>query len=147
MKNNRSGSFIYLLERTLRQSKSVFQEMLNAKKADITVDQWIVMEEISRKNEVSQSELAKLSAKDPASITRILALLEEKKLVQRTASASDKRKIQVRLTSKGKATLARCAKCVDQFREVAGKNITQAELNHQREILNKFYENCGGKEL
>lgn len=146
MKTNhsRSNSLIWLLERTLRQSRQALLAEFKKNKVRISIDQWLILQQISITPMQNQQEIARLSAKDPASVTRILMLMEKKKWVIRTADKNDKRSIKVSLTTEGKRVLQQCAKSVDKFRLYASKGISQDELNVQKTVLDKLFANCGG---
>jgi DNA-binding MarR family transcriptional regulator len=145
MKHARSNSFVYLLERTLRQSRALLQQELSASGNPITVDQWLVLQQVSAANDQNLKEVSAMTAKDPATVTRIVALLEKKKLVSKRADKTDKRSIIISVTPAGKKLLQECARNVDRFRKAAGKGLTQDELNLLRGVMDKLFENCGGR--
>lgn len=141
----RSNSLIHLLERTLRQSRQALHAEFKKNKLRISVDQWLILQQVSVSPGQNQQEIARLSAKDPASVTRILALMEKKKWVSRSVSKNDKRSIRVSVTAEGKRVLLQCTKGVEKFRLYAAKGISQDELNIQKIVLDKLFENCGGR--
>lgn len=141
----RSNSIIYLIERTLRQTRMLLQHAFDESNLKISVDQWIVLTQISQGDGQNQRHVADMTAKDPASITRILELLEKQKLVKRISDKTDKRSSLVAVTPTGKKMLANCAKKVDGFKRVAGKGISTKEFNDLKVTLDKLYENSGGK--
>ena len=145
MKNLRSNSLVYLLERTLRQTKFSLQQLLDKHANGISVDHWIVLQQIGADNGQNLAKIAASTAKDPASITRITRHLAEMKLVARTRQKNDQRNFYVTVTPAGKKMLRDCEKAISKFRTIAGKGLTQEELNHQKKILDKLFENCGGK--
>ena len=142
--HSRSNSFIWLLERTLRQSRQALLAEFKKNKVRISIDQWLILQQISVTPQQNQQEIARHSAKDPASVTRILLLMEKKKWVNRSADKNDKRSIKVSLTAEGKRVLLQCTKSVDKFRLYASKGISQDELNVQKTVLDKLFANCGG---
>ena len=142
--NPRSSSIIYLIERTLRQTRMLLQRAFDEGHLSISVDQWIVLNQISIKSAQNQRSIAEMTAKDPASITRILELLEKQKLVKRIADKQDMRSSLVEITPAGKKVLSSCGKKVESFRKVAKKGITQNELNCLKGSLDKLFENSGG---
>jgi MarR family transcriptional regulator for hemolysin len=143
--HSRSNSIIYLIERTLRQTRMLLQHAFDESKLKISVDQWIVLSQISQGEGQNQRHIADMTAKDPASITRILELLEKQKLVKRIADKADKRSSLVAVTPAGKKMLSNCAKKVERFKKVAGKGISSTDFNELKETLDKLYENSGGK--
>jgi MarR family transcriptional regulator, transcriptional regulator for hemolysin len=143
-KHARSNSLVYLLERTLRFTRGALQQEFNAN-VKISVDQWLILQQVSLSPGSNQNDIAEACAKDPASVTRMLNLLGKKKLIVRKADKNDKRSYLLVVTPAGKKTLAQCHAAVDRFRKIAGKGISQEELNLLRKSLDKFFENCGGR--
>ncbi len=142
--HSRSNSIIYLIERTLRQTRMLLQHAFDEGKLKISVDQWIVLSQIAQGDGQNQRHIADMTAKDPASITRILELLEKQKFIKRIADKADKRSSIVVVTPNGKKILGNCSKKVARFKTVAGKGISQKELNSLQETLDKLFENSGG---
>ncbi|MBI3511217.1 MAG: MarR family transcriptional regulator [Bacteroidetes bacterium] len=145
MKHARSSSLLYLLERTLRQARGSLQGSFREKKLDISVDQWIILSFIAEHDAPSQRMIAQGTAKDPASVTRIVDILEKKKFAQRSEVKSDKRQFRIMITPSGKKMITQCRICLEKFRKKSGKGIVQAELNDQGKILDRIYFNCGGR--
>ncbi|MCX6312282.1 MAG: MarR family winged helix-turn-helix transcriptional regulator [Bacteroidetes bacterium] len=146
-KHSRSNSLVYLLERTLRQTRMLLQNLFDEGKLKITVDQWIVLSQVGQSAKQNQRQIAAMVAKDPASITRILDLLEHQKLVKRIADKGDLRNSFVMITAAGKNMLKSCNEKVIRFKKVAGKGLSQDDLNHLKTILDNLFENSGGKLL
>lgn len=146
-KHSRSNSLVYLLERTHRQAKLSLQREFDAAGLKISVDQWIVLARIAERPNQNHKQLADSTAKDPASITRILSLLIKQKLAKKSPDKKDSRSLLVEITPAGKTMLAGCAKQTEAFRKTAGKGLTQEDLNHLRKLLDMLYENSGGRLL
>ncbi len=144
-KHSRSNSLVYLLERTLRQTRMLLQKAFDEGKLKISVDQWIVLSQVSQKTNQNQRQIAEMVAKDPASITRILDLLEKQKLVKRSADKRDLRNSIISITTAGEKMLKSCSDKVVRFKKVAGKGLSQDDLNHLKTILDNLFENSGGK--
>ena len=141
-KHSRSNSLVYTLERTNRQVKLCLQQQFGR---GITVDQWIVLSEIAAKPGQNNRMLAESTAKDPASITRIIALLVKKKLVKKAPGKNDKRSALAVITPAGKKVLESCALHTDNFRKITGKGLSQPDLNQLRHLLDLLFENSGGR--
>lgn len=67
--------------------------------------QLIILRELSRLGEVSGSELAKAVSLSLATVTGILTRLENRGLISRRRSSSDKRRVMVRATSEAERIL------------------------------------------
>ncbi|CAN5321812.1 hypothetical protein BH09BAC5_BH09BAC5_25800 [soil metagenome] len=144
-KHSRSNSLVYLLERTHRQAKLLLQHEFEAAGLTISVDQWIVLNRVAEISGQNQKQIADATAKDPASITRIIRLLLQQKLVTKTASKNDQRSILIFISPTGKRMLEISTKRAKNFKSIAGKGMSQEELNALRTLLDKIFENAGGK--
>ena len=71
----------------------------------LTGPQLIVLQEISRREEVSAGEIAKAISLGQATVTGILERLENRGLIVRQRSNSDKRRVLVQATSASKQLL------------------------------------------
>lgn len=146
-KHSRSNSLVYLLERTHRQAKQLLQREFDASELNISVDQWIVLARVAERPGQNHKQLADSTAKDPASITRIISLLLKQKLVKKTPDKKDQRSSLLNITPAGKSILSGCTKKAETFRKSAGKGLSQEDLNQLRKLLDTLYENSGGKLL
>jgi DNA-binding MarR family transcriptional regulator len=146
-KHSRSNSMLYMLERTVRQFRLDLQQFLNAVVADITVEQWMLLSEISLHSGIGNLDLAKRLAKDPAAVSRSCELLVEKKLIKTQDHKTDSRKKMILITPKGQQLLNKCEKEVERFRKNVTKGISQDELNQVASTLDKLFYNSGGVEV
>ncbi len=144
MSNQRSGSVVFLLDRTLRQLRFSLQSHFNEKKVNLSVDQWIILNETHNSGNVAHHILAERAAKDPASVTRIVHTLEKLKMVTRTISDKDQRVSLLKVTAAGKKELSRAESAVQAYRKMALKGITKEELVPVKKLLDKLFENTGG---
>ncbi len=144
-KHSRSNSLVYLLERTHRQAKQLLQNEFDASGSTISVDQWIVLSRVGEYQGQNHKQIADSTAKDPASITRIIALLFKQKLVKKTPDKKDQRSSLLTITPAGRAVLNGCAKKAEAFRKTAGRGMSQEDLNQLKKLLDTLYENSGGK--
>ena len=53
----------FVIERTQRRMKQNFQRLLKEAETDITVDQWVLLQELNKENSISQLELAQRAYK------------------------------------------------------------------------------------
>jgi DNA-binding MarR family transcriptional regulator len=136
-----------MLERTVRQFRLDLQQFLNAVGADITVEQWMLLSEISLHSGIGNLDLAKRLAKDPAAVSRSCELLVEKKLIKTQDHKTDSRKKMILITPKGQQLLNKCEKEVESFRKNVTKGISQDELNQVASTLDKLFYNSGGVEV
>jgi MarR family transcriptional regulator, transcriptional regulator for hemolysin len=145
MSNNRSGSVVFLLDRTLRQLRSSLQQHFNERDIQLSVDQWIVLNEAENSGLISQKALADRVAKDPASVTRIVHGLEKNKLIVRVKNENDQRMALLKVTAQGKREVAKSLAAVQAYRKAALKGISKEELGPVKIVLDKLFENTGGQ--
>ena len=87
--------------------KTYFQNRMKENGLDVTPEQWAVMKAISELPDGSQTDIARLSLKDKANVTRILDCLQKKGYVVREAAPDDRRAVRLRLTVSGAEVLDR----------------------------------------
>jgi DNA-binding MarR family transcriptional regulator len=133
--------FIYLLERTERQMKRYANAELKAAGIEISSEQWVLLKRIGERALINQRELAELSFKDPASVTRTLDLLEKNGLVRRVDVAGDRRAYNLILTEAGTALVERITPVAQAVRAHGLRGISADELAQFKKTLNKIYEN------
>lgn len=145
MSNQRSGSVVFLLDRTLRQLRFSLQYHFNELDVALSVDQWLVLNEAQSSGMVSQKVLADRVAKDPASVTRIVHSLVKSKFIARVTSEKDQRISLLKVTPAGKKELSKSQVAIQQYRKLALKGISKEELSPVKALLDKLFENTGGK--
>lgn len=131
----------FLLEQTVRQMRGYAQRQLDTLQTGITVDQWVLLKIIEERKQISQVELAQVSQKDTASITRILDLLQKKGLIQRIDDEHDRRKYMISLTTEGVEFVMRNLPFVNQIRSQIVQGLSQEEIRTLKDILDKIRQN------
>ncbi|MDR0911073.1 MAG: MarR family transcriptional regulator [Methanobrevibacter sp.] len=91
------------------------QKKLN--KTDLLWDQWIVLSQVSRHEGTNQKNIAKISLKNEASLTRTINFLEKRNLVKRELSKKDKREFLIYLTDDGRKTVEECEKIMNNVQK------------------------------
>ncbi len=133
--------YVYLLERTARQFQRYAQAVMAENGIYISGEQWVVIKRISENEGISQREIAHLTYKDPASVTRMLDLMENEKLVKREKSTKDRRVYALYLTSKGKSLVEKMTPIAQQARAHGLSGINEADAAKLKVMLNKIYQN------
>ena len=77
---------------------------------DLTLTQWSALVTVETHEPVRIGDLAEREGVSAATATRVVAMLEERGLVQRSADVSDRRSWRVSLTDAGRRQLARMRK-------------------------------------
>jgi len=98
------------------------------KEYDITTEQWATLSRLYNIEGCNQKKLAEVSSKNGATITRLLNVLEDKKLVKRKNSPNDKREYLIYLTKKGKNTYKNARKVAVDHNHELESILTKQEL-------------------
>jgi DNA-binding MarR family transcriptional regulator len=133
--------YIFLAEKMVKNYKQGSQNILNELKTGITVDQWVVLKYIGENDGSNQVDIAKSSAKDAPTTTRIIDQLVRKKLVQRKSDVSDRRKFKVMITEKGENLVKKIVPKILKHRHHTIKNIKETELKTFISTLKKMLNN------
>lgn len=108
---------------------------------DLTTEQYAVLVQLWEGEGVSQSTLAELLLKDKPNITRIIAKVERKGLVQRDRDPDDRRSYQVHLTPAGRELQDVVMPVVYELREQAYHGLDKTRQNELRRLLDTIFRN------
>jgi DNA-binding MarR family transcriptional regulator len=131
----------YIIERTAKRLKRAFQQTLASLEADITVDQWVVLDLVQKHMGMSQQEIAAATAKDRPTVTRIIDKLEIKQLVERKGIQEDRRKYGIYATSQGAAKVAQLMPKVEEFRLAHFEGLDDSDVEDLLRIMDKINNN------
>lgn len=138
------NAYSFLLDRTARRVKQYAQQRFKEMGFNITVDQWLVLKQLHENKRIKQSELAELVFKDNPTLTRIIDLLCEKGLAERTMHPGDRRCFMVSLTTKGKKNVQELLPRIQDVRLKAWEGLSGKDFNQFKRILNTIYKNLDG---
>ncbi len=116
-------------------------KIFSASAINISMDQFFVLIFLWQKDGKNQQELAELTQKDKASISRIIDLLEKKQLLKRLPDPGDRRNKLVFLSEKGKDFQEKCVVNGMKSRAIAEKNITKKDLQVTMKTLQQMIIN------
>lgn len=133
--------YIQQLKETTKQLNRFFQETLKGNGVNITSDQWNVVKCISEQEGVNQREIAGITFKDPASLTRIIDILEKNGAVKREAIEEDRRSYGLHLTDTGKSLVRKITPLEKEIKSKGLKGINKHDQDKLKEILSKIYKN------
>jgi DNA-binding MarR family transcriptional regulator len=137
--------YSFLLDRTARKVKQYAQQQFKTGEFDVTVDQWLVLKNLSENELLSQTELANLVFKDHPTLTRIIDLLCKKGYVERVPHPQDRRSFQLHLTAAGLAKVKDLRPKILEIREKAWENLTGKDFEEFKRILDTIYQNLDGQ--
>lgn len=132
----------YTIDKGIRTYRMYAQKRLRENGFTITIDQWLVLKVLTENPGVMQQEIAERVFKDNASVTRIIELLVKADYLERKTNATDRRKSNLKVTSKGKKIISDVQNVVLENRANALQGISQTELETVQRVLLKITENC-----
>ncbi|MEX2565183.1 MAG: MarR family transcriptional regulator [Cyclobacteriaceae bacterium] len=135
------SKYSFLLDRTARKVKQYAQQKFKLNDFDVTVDQWLVMKNLSENEKLSQTELAQLVFKDHPTLTRIIDILCKKGYVERALHPNDRRSFHLNLTLSGEQKVEELKPQIALIREKAWQNLNENDFNEFKRILNTIYNN------
>ncbi|MCB2294424.1 MarR family transcriptional regulator [Clostridium algoriphilum] len=104
-------------------------------KFHLTTEQWAVLMKLSKKDKISQKQLAEISTKDQSTLTRIIDILERKNFIERHQSKEDRRSIVIHITDEGLST---CKKVIPFLEEIFN-DILKGISHEKLEIFNRVF--------
>lgn len=129
------------IEKMMKRVKEYTLQEFKAHQFPVTKDQWVILKRIADDEGSNQKEIAESTFKDPAALTRILDLLEKKKLVKRQNSPSDRRTFMISLTVEGKRLVNKMIPVVQEIRKKAMQGINKEEEEMTKTIMQKITNN------
>ena len=133
--------YIFHLEKAYKQFKKVKAGFFKKVGIDMTSDQWILLKSISEEEGINQKALAKKCYKEPASVTRILDILERKGWVERRSVLGDRRSYELHATESGKALVEKVLPMAVELRTQGVAGLTEEEVEQFIRALKLIYTN------
>jgi DNA-binding MarR family transcriptional regulator len=141
MTQEQFSKYSFLLDRTARRVKQYAQRKFKREDFDITVDQWLILKNLSENELMSQAEMAQILFKDQPTLTRIIDILTKKGYVERVPHPNDRRSFQLVLTQSGAEKVEELKPKVSEIRQKAWENLNEGDFEEFKRILNKIYDN------
>jgi DNA-binding MarR family transcriptional regulator len=136
----------FTLERTAKRMKQFFQQTLATAGADITIDQWVVLQVLNKEDGLSQFQIAQATYKDAPTITRIIDLLCHKGLTVRVKDPSDRRRFRIQLSDQGRAKIEEVLPIIQNARSKAWNGLDAQRMDQLMDSLNKVFDNLSSEE-
>ena len=92
----------HLLRRAHQRATAIFLAELG-ERFSVTPTQYAALVKLHDLGEISQNQLGRLTAMDPATIQGVIKRLEERRLLERSGDPEDRRRTTLRLTAEGEA--------------------------------------------
>ena len=131
----------YLINMTALLLKREFSSSIKNNKIDVTPEQWAILNRLNENSNLTQKEVAKLTFKDNANITRMVDKLEKKRLVIRQSDSNDRRRWNLSITKKGIEIRDLVEPLAVDILNKISKGIRQKELDSYNKISKKRINN------
>lgn len=142
MNSQTQRSVIYKVGITGALIKSFFKRKLFDAGVDITPEQFILLRELSKREEPPTiQQLSHATLKDAASVSRTLDILIKKNWITRVIAKEDKRIRYIGLTNDGRKILDKSIPVIVEINSGIVKNLDEKELEQISAILRKIHEN------
>ncbi len=132
---------LFQIDKTSKRSKQYSQRIFDSLGIKITIDQWVLLVMISEQVELSQKELADMSNRDPASITRTLDILEKKGYLERQSIPGNRRKYNISLSKSGSAFVNQHMPLIKSMRQKSTNGFSEKELEILMTLLKRIQDN------
>ncbi len=113
----------------------------------LTKVQVICLFRLKRFNGVTQNNLADITNRDKASLTRLLTTMEKKNLVARIPCKTDKRINEIHITKNGEEVLKRVFPILKEVMKEVQKGISSSEIKTVINVLKKVNKNINSEQF
>ncbi len=134
--------FFNILDSTLKQHKKQAQLELVKHNVDITYDQLQVLDIIVNNKDTKQTEIAKKTFKDTASVTRIIELLNKKGYVARQIDPVNRRKLILGVSNHGEKVYHKAAAIINECTANALAGLKEKRLKKLKKVFKTISKNC-----
>ncbi len=131
----------HFMGRTTRAMSRMLQNIITSAGYDITIEQWVIIVNLNRKNGQFQQQLADNIYKNKTSVTRMISALQKNGLVERIPDPKDLRQKRIFLTQKGGQLYKKLRPLAIKVQEMATLGIEPEEMEYCKNILLKIYSN------
>lgn len=129
------------LGKTMKMIHIHIQELFDEYGISLTKTQWVLLKKLNEKDGIPQQELAFLTGRDKASLTRLINTMEKKSMVTRIPSKLDKRINHIYLTKQGEALYQETLPIMEDFIASFQNNVSEEEIKQTIEIIKKVKDN------
>ncbi len=105
---------------------------------EITVPEWRVLASLSHYGPMNASELGRRTSMEKPRVSRALAKMEKRGMLEKASEASDHRVTIIRLTDEGRALYAAIEPIAVEWEQVLLSDLTDAEIKCVHSVLCKL---------
>ncbi|MBP2654582.1 MAG: transcriptional regulator, MarR family [Firmicutes bacterium] len=129
----------FIISRTYSKMKNRF--LKNLKRFGITLEQWVLLAQLSEKEGISLTDLSLVSLRDKPYTTRLIERLEENGLIFKEEDKFDKRSSLIYLTNKGEEIKKEILPIANEINERLVNDMNEGEVKKLKDLLHKMYDN------
>lgn len=135
------------LGRTMKGIDLFIADFFHARGVALTKVQMIMLRVLEKNDGQPQQNLAFITNRDKASLTRLVNTMENKKLVTRVQSKEDKRINHIHITDHGRKSLEKALPVIGEAIKTIQKDISMEEIELTKRVLKKISNNINAEEL
>ncbi len=136
----------YLLCRARRVYKNKLMIQYKERKIDLSLNQFIILQQLGLNKEMTQQELADYLKKDKSIILRQIHSLVDRKYILRLHNEKDKRKKILTITSEGQNILKLSLEIAQSVSRELLTGVSPEEQEIFRNVIEKIQKNGGFEE-
>lgn len=132
---DRIGSIIYVVGSLIRGLSS---QTFSEKKFGITPEQYLILLLIVENEGVYQRQICEITLKDRANIARLIEILLQKNLIEKSPDSNGRRIYKIKATEKGKNLIKSIEHLDLELRHYITRNISSEDLEITKRTLEKI---------
>ena len=133
--------------RTMKMLDCHYQEVFKDSNFNLTKNQWSLLKILKDDDGKPQSELAFITNRDKASLTRLISVMEKKNFVERVPSKLDKRINHIFITKIGIAVFEETLPLVRKVLNNVQSGLTDSEIEQCISTMKKIQTNISANQL
>lgn len=132
------------MARTTKLVGLYFADILSQHDFDLTREQWVLLKWLHDTDGQRQNDLALITGRNKASLTRLIHNMERKRLVERKVDEQDKRSNRIFLTEKGKQIYQSTLPVVFDTIHQIQSGLEATDIDRLIQLLQKIQTNISG---
>ncbi len=133
--------------RAMKQIDFFFKDHLKPGGVELTKVQWLMLKLLDHEDGQPQNQLAFLTNRDKASLTRLIDTMERKNLVARIPSKSDQRINHIFITKHGEKIFRESLPIVNRLIDIVQKDVDRKDIETVICVMKKIIDNLKAAEL
>ncbi len=131
----------YWIERVNRAAKDLTRKVFQEQRIPLTVEQWVLIKRIAEEPGLNQKALSDQTYKEPAAVTRTLALLVKQGYLAKKVDTQDRRNFLLHLTESGEEIYERALPLVREMRATGLVGFDPTDQDQFRIMLQRMCSN------